>query len=127
MEPDTLPDDRPVPSLGATENSAAPVRSPDYRAIFDASPTPLLVIAPPDWTIVAANEARLKATDTTRKQNIGRKLFDVFPDDPTHPEADGVRNLTLSLERVLATKKADLMAVQRYALSDANGVFVERW
>lgn len=108
------------------ENPPVPI-SPDYQAIFDASPTPLLVIAPPDWIIVAANEARLKATDTTREQNLGRKLFDVFPDDPSHPEADGVRNLSASLERVLATKKADLMAVQRYALSDANGVFVERW
>lgn len=66
MEPNTLPDDRPVPSLGSTENPPAPVWSPDYQAIFDASPTPLLVIAPPDWIIVAANEARLKATDTTR-------------------------------------------------------------
>jgi PAS domain S-box-containing protein len=101
--------------------------SPDYQAIFDASPTPLLVIAPPDWIIVAANEARLKATNTTREQNLGWKLFDVFPDDPNHPEADGVRNLTSSLERVLATRKADVMPVQRYAVSDATGAFVERW
>jgi PAS domain S-box-containing protein len=121
-----LPDDRASPSPGAMKIPPVPV-SPDYQAIFDASPTPLLVIAPPDWIIVAANEARLKATDTTREQNLGRKLFDAFPDDPSHPEADGVRNLSSSLERVLATKKADLMAVQRYALSDANGVFVERW
>lgn len=119
-------DDRLAPSPGATENPSVPV-SPDYQAIFDASPTPLLVIAPPDWIIVAANEARLKATDTTREQNLGRKLFDVFPEDPSHPEADGVRNLSSSLAQVLATKKADLMAVQRYALSDASGVFVERW
>jgi len=122
-----LPDNLPVDGTAATTKSLAPALSADFHAIFDASPTPLLVIAPPDWTIVAANEARLKATDTTREQNLGRKLFDVFPDDPNHPEADGVRNLTSSLERVLATKRADVMPVQRYALSDASGVFVERW
>lgn len=118
--------DRAAPGLDAPENPTVPVSSLDYRAVFDASPTPLLVIAPPDWTIVAANEARLKATDTTREQNLGRKLFDVFPDAPNQPEADGVHNLTRSLERVLATKKTDVMPVQRYALSDAAGVFVER-
>jgi PAS domain S-box-containing protein len=101
--------------------------SPDYQAIFDASPTPLLLVAPPDWIIVAANEARLRTTGTTSEQNLGRKLFDVFPDDPGHPEADGVRNLTSSLERVLASGKSDVMPVQRYALSDSSGVFVERW
>lgn len=122
-----MTDKRPAPGLGAPENPTVPVSSPDYQAVFDASPTPLLVIAPPDWTIVAANEARLKATDTTREQNLGRKLFDLFPDDPNQPEANGVRNLTRSLERVLATKKTDVMPVQRYALSDAAGVFVERW
>ena len=111
MESYTLTDKRPATGLGAPENTTAPVSSPDYQAVFDASPTPLLVIALPDWTIVAANEARLKATDTTREQNLGRKLFDVFPDDPNQPEADGVRNLTRSLERVLATKKTDGDAV----------------
>ena len=73
-----MPDNRPAPSPGTTENPSLPV-SPDYQAIFDASRTPLLVISPPDWIIVAANEARLKATDTNREQNLGRKLFDVLP------------------------------------------------
>lgn len=53
--------------------------SPDFGALSEAIPTPLLVIAPPDWTIVAANEARLQVTGTTREQQIGRPLFDVFP------------------------------------------------
>lgn len=85
------------------------------------------MVAPPDWTIVAVNDARLRVTSTTREQQIGRKLFDVFPDDPNDPEADGVRNLTASLERVVATKAPDTIAVQRYAVRDPNGRFVERW
>ncbi|MBB5713150.1 PAS domain-containing protein [Sphingomonas xinjiangensis] len=106
---------------------AAADLSADFRALFDASPAPFLVVAPPDWTIVAANDARLQVTGTTRAQQIGRRLFEVFPDDPNDPTADGVRNLTASLERVVATEATDTMAVQRYAVQEADGRFVERW
>jgi len=98
-----------------------------FRAIFEATPTPLLLVAPPEWTIVAANDARLRVTGTRREGQIGRKLFDQFPDDPNDPDADGVRNLTASLERVLATRAVDVMAIQRYAVRELNGQFVERW
>jgi PAS domain S-box-containing protein len=98
-----------------------------FRALFDASPTPLLVIAPPNWTIIAANEARLRVTNTVREEQIGRPLFEVFPDDPNDPAADGVQNLTASLERVMKTRSADAMKVQRYDIRDATGQFVQRW
>ena len=101
--------------------------SADYRALFDASPTPLVAVAPPDWTIVAANNARLALTGATRADQIGRKLFEAFPDDPGDAQADGVRNLSASLERVVATAMTDVMSVQRYDIMDASGRFVERW
>ncbi|HET8730690.1 MAG TPA: ATP-binding protein, partial [Moraxellaceae bacterium] len=41
-------------------------------------------------------------------------LFDVFPDNPDDPAARGVANLRASLERVIVTKSADAMAVQKY-------------
>ena len=84
-----------------------------FSALFDAAPTPFLVVTPPDWTIVAANEARLQVTGTTREEQVGRKLFDVFPDDPQDLNADGVQKLGASLERVVATRSPDIMAVQR--------------
>ena len=99
----------------------------DFRALFEASPTPFVVVSPPDWTIVAANDARLALTGATRAEQIGRKLFEAFPDDPSHAEADGVRNLAASLERVVATATTDVMAIQRYDIQDAGGRFVERW
>jgi PAS domain S-box-containing protein len=87
--------------------------APDFRLLFDATPTPNLVLTP-DFTMVAANEARLRATMTTRAQIIGRNLFDVFPDNPADPTATGVRNLRASLERVLRDKRPDAMAIQKY-------------
>lgn len=113
------------PQLGDGANAVG--ASTDFRAIFEASPTPFLVIAPPNWTIVAANDARLEITATRREDQIGRPLFEVFPDDPEDPHADGVQKLRASLDRVMATKAADTMPVQRYAVRDVDGRFVLRW
>ncbi len=99
----------------------------DFRALFEASPTPNLVVKPPEWIIVAANDARLNVTGATREEQVGRRLFDVFPDDPEDPTADGVRNLSASLLKVVATREADAMPVQRYSVRGPNGLFVERW
>lgn len=103
------------------------LNSSDFRALFRAAPVPVLVLSPPHWVIVEANPARLTVTGTTREEQIGRKLFDVFPEDPADASADGVQKLTASLERVMATKAADMMTVQRYAIPNASGQFVERW
>ena len=101
--------------------------SPDFRALFDASPTPLLVVRPPDWIIVAANDARLRVTNSTREEQIGRRLFDVFPDDPDKSDADGASNLSDSLDRVVATGAADTLPLQRYLIETNDGRFIEKW
>ena len=56
----------------------------DHRLLFEASPEVLLVLLPdaPRYTMVAATDARLLATHTSREQVIGRSLFDLFPDNP---------------------------------------------
>ena len=123
---DAVTGSRRAGSPAATSRSAASPPA-DLRALFNATPTPLLVLALPDWTVVAANDARLSVTGTTRDEQIGRRLFDPFPDDPEDPNADGVRNLSASLERVVATRATDTMAIQRYAVRGPDGRFVERW
>jgi len=103
---------------------------PDFRALFHASPAPHLVVRPPELTIIAVNDAYLRATMTSREAILGRGLFDVFPDNPDDPDADGVRNLRASLERVIASRRPDRMAVQKYDIarsaSDGGG-FEPRW
>jgi len=102
----------------------------DFEALFDAAPGIYLVLDA-NFNMVAANEARLKATMTTREDVIGRHLFDQFPDNPDDPAADGVRNLRTSLERVLKTKMADAMAVQKYDIprpqAQGGGFEVRYW
>ncbi|MFD4694498.1 PP2C family protein-serine/threonine phosphatase [Streptomyces sp. NPDC058463] len=100
----------------------------DYRSLFAATPSPYLVLGP-DLVIVEVNEAYLRATGRTGADLVGQYVFDAFPDNPADPGADGVRNLTASWGRVLATGMADVLAVQRYDIPVVArpGVFEERW
>ncbi|MEV0302041.1 PP2C family protein-serine/threonine phosphatase [Streptomyces prasinus] len=100
----------------------------DYRALFAVMPSPCLVLDP-DLVIVEANEAYLRVTDRAREELIGRHLFVVYPENPADPDADGVRNLQASLDRVVRSKEPDTMAVQKYDIPAPGrpGVFRERW
>jgi signal transduction histidine kinase len=101
----------------------------DFRALFEASPEVLLVLLPdaPRFTMVAATDARLAATHTTREGTLGRGLFEVFPDNPDDVGADGMGNLRASLERVLATRAPDTMAVQKYDIRGPDGAFQRKY
>src|SRR5947207_2258670 len=103
--------------------------NPDFRALFEAAPGLYLVLTP-DFRIVAASDAYLRATMTRREDIVGRGIFDVFPDNPNDPGATGVRNLRASLERVLQTRASDAMAVQKYDIqrpAAEGGDFEERY
>ncbi|MEV4038592.1 PP2C family protein-serine/threonine phosphatase [Streptomyces umbrinus] len=113
---------------GRTGRDAVARPEIDYAALFAATPSPYLVLGP-DLVIVDVNEAYLRATGRTRDDLLGQYLFDAFPDNPADPEADGVRNLSASLHRVLASLEPDTMALQKYDIPVAGrpGVFEERW
>ncbi len=96
------------------------------NAIFESLPGLCLVLTP-DLRIVTATDAYLKATMTRREQIGNRHLFEVFPDNPGNPAADGVRNLRTSLERVLQTTAPDTMAIQKYDVRRPDGNFEERF
>src|SRR5437764_9514187 len=70
-----------------------------FRVLFESAPGLYLVLTPDEFSIVAVSEAYLRATMTERSVIMGRKLFDVFPDGPNDPAADGVRNLRTALAR----------------------------
>lgn len=103
--------------------------APDFRLLFEASPDVLLVLLPdaPRYTIVAATRTRLLATQTTYEQNIGHGLFEVFPDNPDDPSATGTDNLRQSLARVVTTRTADTMAVQKYDIRGPDGSFQAKY
>ncbi|CAM5247257.1 PP2C family protein-serine/threonine phosphatase [Streptomyces aurantiogriseus] len=85
----------------------------DYAAVFQALPG-MVALLTPGLVYADANEEFLRLAGRRREQVIGHHLFEVFPDNPNNPAADGMRNLEASLRRVLTTGERDAMALQRY-------------
>ena len=103
--------------------------TPNFRLLFEST-LGLYLVLKPDLTIVAVSDAYLNATMTKREDIVGRGLFDVFPDNPDDPAANGVSNLRASLERVLRNRTSDAMAVQKYDIrrpDSEGGGFTERY
>lgn len=101
-----------------------------FQSLFESAPGQFLVLTPDEFRIVAASDAYLNATGTRRQDIKGRRMFDVFPDDPADSMADGVRNLRASLEQVKETGMSDVLPVQRYPIprpEDQGGGFAEHF
>ena len=87
-------------------------QDPDYRALLEGAPGAYLVLSP-DLTIVAASDAYLRLTTTSRQDLLGRGIFEVFPDHPDAAAAAGAGTLRASLQRVLDGKAPDAMEIQQ--------------
>jgi PAS domain S-box-containing protein len=97
-----------------------------YRQIFEAAPGKMLVVRPHSYEIVAVTQEYAQATMTQPEDIYGRSVFEVFPDDPEDPAADGVRELSASFERVEKFGTSDVMHVQKYPVRRQDGHFEER-
>ncbi|HSI08128.1 MAG TPA: CHASE3 domain-containing protein [Rariglobus sp.] len=101
-------------------------RAIQLQSLFESLPGLYLVLTP-EFVIVSVSDAYLKATMTTREGIVGRGIFDVFPDNPDDPAADGTRNLRASLERVRRLSSPDTMAIQKYDVRRPDGTFEQRF
>jgi signal transduction histidine kinase/CheY-like chemotaxis protein len=111
------------------ERARADETAVDFRTLFEASPGCYLVLDP-ELVIVAVSDSYLHATMTRRGDIVGRRLFDVFPDNPDDPEATGVANLRSSLDAVRAELVPNTMAIQKYDIrrpEDEGGAFEVRY
>src|SRR5689334_9003667 len=92
---------------------SSPQAEPDYRVLFEAMPGLYLVLAK-DLRVVAASDAYLAATMTRREEILGKPMWEIFPDNPDDPSVEGSKHVRESQQRVLATRRTDTMAVQKY-------------
>jgi hypothetical protein len=80
------------PGSGRQDGDRQP-REPhvDFWSVFESAPDIYLLLAPdpPRFTMLAANDVRLRATETRREDVLGRPLFEIFPDNPADPGATG--------------------------------------
>lgn len=99
-----------------------------FQAEVEGSAEPYLIIDPrPGLHIVDMNDAYTALTMVDRDRVAGERVYDVFPDNPDDPFADGVKNTYASLEIAASTLRTDAMQVQRYDVRDPTGQFVERF
>ncbi len=99
----------------------------DFRVLFESWPGAYLVLDP-DLVVIAASDAHLAVSMSTRSDVIGRNVFEAFPDNPDDPESDGVARLRASLDQVRQHKVADTMAVQQYDIRrPGSGEFETRF
>ncbi|WP_234710109.1 hypothetical protein [Sinorhizobium medicae] len=73
------------------------------------------------------NAAYEMATLTSAAKDVGSCMFDVFPDNPSDEEADGVSNLYASLKHAAEEGVPNAMRIQRYDVRDASGLFVTKY
>jgi DNA-binding CsgD family transcriptional regulator len=95
-------------------------------APFEAAPQPYLLLSP-ILKIVEANRPSIVTSQTKRNEILGCNIFDVFPDNPVAPEADGISRLSASFGRVLDKGLPDDMPAMRYDIRDRDGRFETRW
>ncbi|MDT0688031.1 ATP-binding protein [Autumnicola psychrophila] len=86
-----------------------------------------LLILKPDFQIIYASNSYLRATKADGENIIGMHIFEAFPDNPENPNANGVKNLRASLEKVLSTGKPQKMQMQKYDVPLPNGTFEEKY
>ncbi|MDX5365080.1 MAG: PAS domain S-box protein, partial [Alphaproteobacteria bacterium] len=98
-----------------------------FQRLFESAPTKFLVVRPYTYEIVAVSDAYAASTLSSRDQLVGKRVFEMFPDDPDDKQADGVKNLQESFRRVETLKAPDSMAVQRYPVRRPDGKFEERY
>jgi hypothetical protein len=106
-----------------SETSLQPV---DFAAVFRQSDN-LQLLLEPGLVILAVTDSYARATNIDPEAVIGKHLFEVFPDNPDYPHADGVENLRTSLFTAMRTKRAHRMPVQKYDIPCAGGGFEERF
>lgn len=93
--------------------------------LVDGLPGKVLVATPVDYTVVAVSDEYADAVMLAREDMIGRQLFELFPEDPLHPQAKGSNGLRASLQRVESMRITDVMSLQRYPLRQNNGEMEE--
>jgi PAS domain S-box-containing protein len=95
-----------------------------YQSIFEHSPNAYLVLTP-NLKIINGNDAFVKVTRIGREVFAGKYMFDAFPGN-TEEENTGVQELMASWDRVLASKRTDMLKEKRYDVQNVRGIWETR-
>lgn len=106
----------------ATQLESRTIDIADLQRVFDALPGTFLVVAnDADYTMVAASEARLRATMMRREDIIGHPLFQIYNDaDASASGSPGVKLLRASLAEAARTGLPQQLKTVGYPLRLPN-------
>lgn len=109
------------------ESERAAAIQAHFRSLFESLPGPYVVLTPDNFRTVAVSDAYLAATNTSRSELIDKPVFEAFANESS--SAEGLDSLRASLERVVAERRVDVIAVHRLAVrrTDGSGEAEERW
>jgi PAS domain S-box-containing protein len=96
---------------------AAPL---DFQAVFETTANPYMLLDR-ELRYVAANRAYLQVTASRLEDLIGRRIFEVFPNDARDPNNRSAQVLRQSLEKVLRTRRRDVIAFLPYRVARTAG------
>src|ERR1700761_6074847 len=87
-----------------------------YQDIFNNISATILVMSidAPSYTILDANDAYLKATNSTREALVGKSVFAAFPANPTDEVSKNIERTIFSFEQAINTKRPHTMSNYRY-------------
>ncbi len=101
-------------SMRIGRKRSAHARLAEFRALFEATQAPSLLLSPDDpvYTIELANHAYAQAGEAAPAPLSGRGLFELFADLPE--AAPVIQELQDSLRQVLATKASHTIPARPY-------------
>ncbi|MEO7214485.1 ATP-binding protein [Mucilaginibacter sp.] len=87
-----------------------------YQDIFKSSPAAILIvdIDAPYYTILDANDAYCRATNTQRCDMVGTSVFGTFPGNPTDEVSRNIEMTHFSFQQAIQTKQSHTMHNYRY-------------
>ena len=94
-----------------------------FQSMFEMTPIIGYVVAR-DWSVVAVTDRLLREIGQPRDAVVGRNVFEVFPDNPEDPDADGSAVMRASLERAFASGEAEVLPrrVSGYQRAALDGI-----
>ena len=104
----------------------------NFAALFEFAPGCCVVLLPDEgFTIVAVNQAYLRATHTNREKILGKGLFEIFPSSVYEGAEAANANIRASLHAALSTQEINTLAAQQYDLrspgSTSGGMEEHYW
>jgi two-component system, cell cycle sensor histidine kinase and response regulator CckA len=101
----------------------------DYKALFGSLPGMYLVLKQ-DFKILAVNDQYLKITLEKYEKLVGSNFFETFQKNLNNPEDEGMRQVKISLEKVMKDKSPDYMSIQKFKIrkkTSGNEKYEERY